>query len=158
MSGTITTRLASLGLVLPSPVSPLGNYFTGVRSGDLAIFSAHGPLRKKGISSFRGRVGVDFTIEEAGGIAIGATMNVLASAQQLLGDLDAIECIPKASAFVACTDEIMEPSAVCELAFTLLAELFGQPPAATVIPAVSLPNNVPVVMELIARVRAENAV
>ena len=154
MSGTIAMRLAGLGLVLPSPVSPLGNYVTGVRTGDLAIFSVHGPLRKNGMPSFRGRVGIDFTIEEAGGIAIGATLNVLASAQMLLGDLDAIECVPKACAFVACTNEIMDPAAVCEPAFALLAKLFGQPPAATVVPAVSLPNNVPVFMELIARVRA----
>ena len=154
MSGTIAMRLAGLGLVLPSPVSPLGNYVTGVRTGDLAIFSAHGPLRKNGMPSFRGRVGIDFTIEEAGGIAIGATLNVLASAQMLLGNLDAIECVPKAYAFVVCTNEIVDPAAVCEPAFALLAKLFGQPPAATVVPAVSLPNNIPVFMELIARVRA----
>ena len=153
MSGTIAKRLAGLGLVLPSPVSPLGNYVTGVRSGDLVIFSAHGPLRKNGMPSFRGRVGIDFTIEEASGIAIGATLNVLASAQQLLGDLDAIECVPKICAYVTCTNEVMDPSAVCEPAFALLTKLFGQPPAATVVPAVSLPNNVPVFMELIAKVR-----
>lgn len=156
MSGTIATRLADQGLVLPSPVSPLGNYVTGVRTGDWAIFSAHGPLRKNGMPSFRGRVGIDFTIEEAGGIAIGATLNVLASAQRLLGDLDAIECIPKVCAFVACTNEpadLVDPAAVCEPAFALLTKLFGQPPAATVIPAVSLPNNVPVFMELMAKVR-----
>ena len=150
-------RLAGLGLVLPSPVSPLGNYVSGVQTGDLAIFSAHGPLRKNGMPSFRGRVGVDFTVEEASGIAIGATLNVLASAQMLLGDLDAIECVPKACAFVACTNEpadFADPAAVCEPAFALLAKLFGQPPAATVVPAVSLPNNVPVSMELISRVRA----
>ena len=58
--------------------------------------------------SFRGRVGIDFTVEEARQITIGATLNVLASAQQLLGDLDAIECVPKAFAFVACTNEVMD--------------------------------------------------
>lgn len=154
MTGTIAARLAGMGLVLPSPVSPLGNYVTGVRSGYLAIFSAHGPLRKNGMPSFRGRVGIDFTVEEARQITIGATLNVLASAQQLLGDLDAIECVPKAFAFVACTNEVMDTPAVCEPAFALLAKLFGQPPAATVVPAVSLPNNVPVFMELTAKVRA----
>ncbi len=157
MSGTITTRLDGMGYELPSPVSPLGNYVTGVRTGDLAIFSAHGPLRKNGMPSFRGRVGLDFTVEEAGEIAIGATLNVLASAQKLLGDLDTIECIPKACAFVSCTDKTTDPAAVCEPAFALLATLFGQPPAVTVVPAVSLPNNVPVFVEFIVKVRTEVA-
>ena len=157
MSGTITARLAGMGYVLPTPVSPLGNFVTGVRTGDLAIFSAHGPLRKNGMPSFRGRVGIDFTVEEAGGIAIGATLNVLASAQKLLGDLDTIECIPKACAFIACTNEIADPAAVCEPALALLTTLFGQPPAVTVLPAVSLPNNVPVFVEFSARVWSEVA-
>ena len=154
MSGTIAALFAGLGWVLPSPVSPLGNYLTGVRAGDPAVFSAHGPLRKNGMPSFQGRVGIDFTVEEAGGIAVGATLNVLTSAQQLLGDLDAIERVLKAFAFVACTNEVMDPAAVCEPAFALLTKLFGQPPATTVVPAIALPNNVPVFMKLIAKVRA----
>ena len=156
MSRNITARLADMGLTLPAPVSPLGNYVTGVRTADLAFFSAHGPLRRNGMPMFRGRVGIDFTVEETDEITLGALLNVLSSAQALLGDLDAIEYIPKAGVFVACTDEVENPTAACKLAFALLTELFGQPTAATVVSAVSLPNNVPVFVEMIAKVQEDN--
>ena len=157
MPGTIAARLMAKGLELPTPVMPVGTYVTSVRTGNLAVFSGHGPLREGGKSKFQGPVGVDFSIEEASEIAIGATLNVMASAQALLGDLDEIECILTANGFVTCDGEITNPVAVFEPALTLLSELFGSPPAATVMPAVSLPNNIPVLLEVIAKVRSGEA-
>src|SRR5262249_54500201 len=146
--------LADLGYTLPAPVAPLGAYVTGVRVGDLAFFGGHGPLRNEGKPAYRGRLGVDFNAEEVGEIAIGATLSVLASAQQLLGDIGSIDGPLSGCVFVACGNETVNPATVCEPAFALLTRIFERSPAVTIVPVLVLPNNIPIMMELIVKVRA----
>jgi len=148
-------RLRSLGYALPPPVEPLGEYVTGVRSGDLVFFGGHGPLRKDGKPSFSGRLGVDFDANEVAEIAIGATLNVLASAHNLVGDLESIELI-KGTVFVASGDDASSSDLVCGPAVTLLGKVFGQLPVVSVVPVVSLPNNVPVLIELLFKLRGNS--
>jgi enamine deaminase RidA (YjgF/YER057c/UK114 family) len=146
-------RLADLGYTLPMPVKPLGAYVTGVRVGDLAFFGGHGPLRNEGKPSSQGRLGVDFNVGQVSEIAIGATLSVLASAQQLLGDIESIEQVLKACIFVACGDEAADPAAACEPAVALLTRISTQSPAVTIVPVLVLPNNIPVMVELVVKVR-----
>lgn len=142
--------------MLPPPVEPLGEYVTGVRVGDLVFFGGHGPLRKDGKPSHRGRLGVDFDVDQVAEIAIGATLNVLASAHKLIGDLDSIEQLIKGDAFVACGHDASDSGSACKPAVTLLRELFGRSPVVSVVPVVSLPNNVPVLIELLVKVRGNS--
>jgi len=150
------TRLEDLGYSLPPAVSPLGAYVTGVRAGDLAFFGGHGPLRHEGKPAYRGRLGVDLTIEDVGEIAVGSMLSVLASAKQLLGNLGAIDQVLKVCAFVACGSEEVDPVAACEPALMLLNQIFEQPPAVTIVPVLVLPNNIPIMLELIVKVRADS--
>jgi enamine deaminase RidA (YjgF/YER057c/UK114 family) len=154
MTGRVM-RLAELGYTLPEPVNPLGAYVTGVRVGDLAFFGGHGPLRIEGKPSSQGRLGVNFNVADIGQIAIGATLSVLASAQRLLGDIESIDHdqVLKACMFVACGSEAADPVAACEPAVALLTRLFKQPPAVTIVPVLVLPNNIPVMVELVVKVR-----
>jgi enamine deaminase RidA (YjgF/YER057c/UK114 family) len=145
--------LAALGLTLPAPVSPLGNYVSGVRSGSLLFLSGHGPLRTGGLPAFRGRVGAEFTESEAYEIAHGATLNVLSSAEVLLGGLDNIRRIVTVSTFVACIGDTVDMDAVAEASRDLLVRLFPSPPARTVTSVTSLPNNIPVLVEMILEIR-----
>jgi hypothetical protein len=151
----LVMRLAELGYTLPEPVNPLGAYVTGVRVGDLAFFGGHGPLRVEGRPSFQGRLGVNFNVADIGQILIGATLSVLASAQRLLGSIDSIDRVLKACVFFACDSEAADPDrvAACEPAVALLTRLFKQPPAVTIVPVLVLPNNIPVMVELVVKVR-----
>ena len=38
-------RIKELGLTLPNPPKPMGNYVPGVRTGNLLFLSGHGPIR-----------------------------------------------------------------------------------------------------------------
>jgi enamine deaminase RidA (YjgF/YER057c/UK114 family) len=151
---SLAARLAGLGLTLPPPVSPLGNYVAGVRAGNLLFLSGHGPLRQGGLPAFRGRVGAEFTAVEARAIAEGAVLNVLASAQMLLGDLATVRQVVHVSTFVACAPDAADAESVADACGELLVRLFGSPHARTAVGVVSLPNNVPVLVELVLCVGA----
>ena len=47
-------RIKELGLTLPNPPKPMGNYVPGVRTGNLLFLSGHGPIRIEGNPSARG--------------------------------------------------------------------------------------------------------
>ena len=38
-------RIKELGITLPSPPKPMGNYIPAVRVGNLLFLSGHGPIR-----------------------------------------------------------------------------------------------------------------
>ena len=58
-------KLKELGITLPAPPKPLGNYVPGVQVGTLLFLSGHGPIRVEGKPLARGKVGRDLTTEEA---------------------------------------------------------------------------------------------
>ena len=58
-------RIKELGLTLPNPPKPMGNYVPGVRTGNLLFLSGHGPIRIEGNPSARGKVGRDLSTEDA---------------------------------------------------------------------------------------------
>src|SRR5262249_26446795 len=51
-------RIKELGITLPAPGAPVGNYVPGVLTGNLLYLSGHGPIRE-GRASARGKVGRD---------------------------------------------------------------------------------------------------
>src|SRR6476661_7659999 len=58
----IDTRLAELGITLPEPFPPVGNYVSCSRTGDLLFVGGHGPI--DGATTIVGKVGTDLTIEQ----------------------------------------------------------------------------------------------
>lgn len=150
----VMVRLNELGLALPEPVTPLGSYVSGVRAGDLMFFSGHGPLRVNGKPAVRGHVGADFSAERAGVILMGATLNVLSSGRRLIGDLDQIASIVESHAIISCAARrVVDVEAAAAPAFGLLARLFGPVGSYQITSVTSLPNGVPVLMEVVAELR-----
>lgn len=153
-SNKVMARLTELGLGLPDPVTPLGSYVSGVRTGDLMFFSGHGPLRVNGKPAFQGHVGTDFSAERAGVILVGATLNVLSSGRRLIGDLDKIASIVEAHAIISCAvRRVVDVEAAAAPAFGLLSRLFGAVGSQQITSVTSLPNGVPVLMEVVAELR-----
>ena len=74
----IEQRLAELGIELPKPTTPMGSYVNAVRTGNLLYMAGKGPgLPGKPLPV--GKVGRDFSIEQAYGFARDTGISILAT-------------------------------------------------------------------------------
>ena len=64
MAGTIEAKIASLGITLPTPASPIANYVPFVRSGNLLIVSGQLCFGADGKLVAKGQLGGDVSIED----------------------------------------------------------------------------------------------
>ena len=90
---TIAERLDSLGIELPPPFPPAGNYLSCVIDEGLVYVGGHGPVA--GDQMIRGKVGSDLTLEQGRDAARMTALSILATLQAELGDLDRIQRIIK---------------------------------------------------------------
>ena len=74
---TAEARIKELGLSLPQPPKPVGNYVPGVRVGNLLFLSGHGPSRVDGVPAARGKVGRDLSLEDGYKVAREVGINLL---------------------------------------------------------------------------------
>src|SRR5580700_9543277 len=120
------SRLRELGMVLPTPPSPLGAYVEVSQVGSLLFLSGTLPLvnRKLAIS---GRLGADLSVDQGREAARLAALNALAAAQEYVGDLDRLRKLVKLSVIVTTTEEFVEHAAVADGASNLFVQLFGAP-------------------------------
>jgi enamine deaminase RidA (YjgF/YER057c/UK114 family) len=144
------SRLRELGMVLPTPPSPLGAYVETSRAGSLLFVSGTLPLvdRKLAIS---GRIGKDLSVSQGQEAARLAALNALAAAKEYAGDLDNIKKLVKLTIQLVTTEDFSEHAAVADGASNLFVQLFG-PEAGhvrVVYGVYSLPVQTPVVVETI---------
>lgn len=98
----IDTRLAELGITLPTPSSPVANYVSFVQSGSLLVISGQLPLGTDGTiaEAHKGKVGADVSPEVGAEAARLAAINVLAQAQAAVGDLSRIVRVVRLGGFI----------------------------------------------------------
>jgi enamine deaminase RidA (YjgF/YER057c/UK114 family) len=84
-------RIKELGITLPPPPKPAGNYVPGVRVGILLFLSGHGPLHVEGKTRPKGKVGREISPEEGYQIAREVGINLLGSTRSLLGMVNSAE-------------------------------------------------------------------
>jgi len=132
-------RLKELGFELPEVPKPVAEYVPAKRAGDLVYVSGQGPIRD-GTPVYIGRVGAEVSPEDAYKAAQICALNCLAAVKSLVGSLDAVE-------------EIVQK--VVNGASELLVKLFGERGrhARAALGTSNLPLNIPVEVELVARVR-----
>ena len=149
----VEAKLAQMGLTLPPPGPPAGNYIGAVRVGNLLFVSGHGPRRADG-QYITGKVGRDVTTEQAYEAAKLVMLNCLTSAKRELGDLDRIKRIVKLLGMVNCTEDFTEHPRVINGASDLLVELYGEHGrhARSAVGMQQLPMNIPVEVEMIVGV------
>jgi enamine deaminase RidA (YjgF/YER057c/UK114 family) len=94
-------RIKELGITLPDPPKPGGNYVPGVRVGNLLFLSGHGPSRVEGKPSARGKVGRDLSTEDGYKVAREVGVNLLGTARSMLGSLDKVKRIVKVLGMVS---------------------------------------------------------
>jgi enamine deaminase RidA (YjgF/YER057c/UK114 family) len=149
----IAERLRDLGIELPPPFPPAGNYLACVIDGGLVHVGGHGPIA--GDTMMVGKVGTDLTLEEAQLAARMTGLSILATLNSALGDLDRIERFVKVFGMVNCAPGFNQTPAVINGCSDLLVEIFGEAGRHTrsAVGMAELPFDIAVEIELTARLR-----
>lgn len=100
-------KLKALGIELPTPVSPVGNYITYLQSGNLLFLSGHGYYGEP-TSVDIGKLGKDLTVEQGYQAARNVGINVLATLKSALGELNRVKRIVRVLGMVNCTADFEE--------------------------------------------------
>ena len=152
---SVEARLRDLGLELPSPVAPVGNYVPAVRSGNLVFLSGHGPVGKDRLVT--GKVGKDLTVEEGYEAAKLVAVGLLGSLKGLIGDLEKVRRIVKVLGMVNSDPSFTEQPRVINGASDLLVEVFGEKGkhARSAVGMNALPFNIAVEIEMVVEVESQ---
>jgi len=148
------SRIKELGLTLPQPPKPLGNYVPGVRVGNLLFLSGHGPVRVNGVPTARGKVGRDLSLEDGYKVAREVGINLLGSAKTLLGSLDKVKRVVKVLGMVNSAEGFGDQPKVINGFSDLMVEVFGENGrhARSAVGMAELPMGIPVEIEMILEV------
>ena len=146
-------KLTELGIDLPAPPSPVGNYVGGVRVGNLLFMSGCGP-RKPDNSSITGKVGRDLNTEQGYDAARLVGLNMLANVRDQLGSLDKVRRVVKVLGMVNADPEFKEHPKVINGFSDLMVEVFGDPGRGgrSAVGMGSLPGQIAVEVEMILEV------
>jgi len=147
-------RIKELGITLPDPPKPGGNYVPGVRVGNLLFLSGHGPSRVEGKPSARGKVGRDLSTEDGYKVAREVGVNLLGTARSMLGSLDKVKRIVKVLGMVNSAEGFGEQPKVINGFSDLMVEVFGEQGrhARSAVGMAELPSGIPVEIEMILEV------
>ncbi len=149
----IEKRLEEMGIVLPPAPSPMANYVSVQRSGNMLYFSGSGPMEGK-VAIYKGRLGENLTIEEGYQAARISALNLIAQMKKTVGDLDKVKQIVKVLAFVSSAPDFYDQPAVMNGASDLFVEVFGEKGkhARSAVGAPVLPFGIPIEIEMIVEV------
>jgi enamine deaminase RidA (YjgF/YER057c/UK114 family) len=148
-------RLKELNLTLPQPPTPVANYVGAVRVGSLLFVSGHGPLRRDGQPSTRGKVGRDLSVEQGYQVAREVGLSLLATARATLGSLDKIKRVVKVLGMVNSADGFGDQPSVINGFSDLMVQVFGETigkHARSAVGMAELPMGIPVEIEMILEV------
>src|SRR5215467_8614943 len=85
MTATIESKLAELGIALPTPAAPVANYVGFVRTGRLLVVSGQLCLGADGKLVAKGKLGAGVTVEDGQKAAQACAINLLAQVKAALG-------------------------------------------------------------------------
>ena len=145
----IHERLEAMGAELPKVVHAVADYEPAVRIGRRVLVSGQVPL-VDGQPAWRGRVGGEVSVPEAGDAAVRCVLNGLAAVDRLLdGDWHGFARMSRVRVFVAGTEGFTDAHVVANHASKLLTDLFGEAGkhARAAVVVAGLPLNVPVEIE-----------
>jgi enamine deaminase RidA (YjgF/YER057c/UK114 family) len=121
----IEGRLAELGLVLPEPMKPPGNFKLVIVHAGVAYIAGHPPIESSEVL-IHGVVGRDLTVEEGYDAARLTALAVLASLKKELRDLDRVSKWLRAVGYVQTAPDFHENAAVVNGFSDLIVQLWGE--------------------------------
>lgn len=145
-------KLKDLGLSLPTLAAPMANYVRFKKVGDLVFLSGQGPRNPDG-SIPNGKVGKEFTTEQAYEFAKITGLGLLAAMKEAAGSLDKVEVV-KLLGMVNGVPEYGDQPKVINGCSDLLVAVLGENGrhARSAVGMGSLPGNMPVEIEAIIKV------
>jgi enamine deaminase RidA (YjgF/YER057c/UK114 family) len=149
MAGMVEKKLASLGIRLPTPASPIANYVPFVRSGSLLVVSGQLCFGTDGKLAATGQLGGGVTIEQGQTAARACAVNLLAQVKAALGDLDQIAQVVRLGGFINSAPGFTDGAKVMNAASDLMVEAFGDKGqhARSTVGVAALPANAAVEVE-----------
>lgn len=147
---TPESRLEALNIVLPATSNPAGSYTNFVEVNGLLFLSGKSVVAREG-SAPKGKLGKDFTTAEGYQYARLAGIEVLAVLKDALGSLSRVKRVVKIQGFINADPDFEEHHKVLDGCSDLMLAVFGDKGvhARSVLGAVSLRNNLPVVIDSI---------
>jgi enamine deaminase RidA (YjgF/YER057c/UK114 family) len=151
--GQVESKLAEMGLELPTPPPPMANYVRAVRTGNLVFVAGHGPSRG-GTLHYQGKLGADLDVATGYEAARLVMLNCLASLKEEIGELDRVTRIVKMLGMVNSAPDFGQQPEVINGASDLLTELFGERGrhARSAVGMAALPRGISVEIEMIVEV------
>ena len=150
---SVEERLRELGIELPEPPPPVGNYLGAVTVGNLVFLSGHGPRSASGEYS-SGKIGGELTPEQGQEEARQVGLNMLATLRAEIGDLDRVRRVVKVLGMVNAAPDFRNHPKVIDGFSDLMVEVFGEKGrgARSAVGMGSLPFQIPVEVEMIVEI------
>lgn len=147
-------RLAALGLTLPPPPEPIGNYVPFRLAGNLLFLSGVGP-RRADESMITGKVGADLSVEQGYEAAKLCGVNLLVNMIAAVGTLERVDTILKVLGMVNAVPDFGQHPEVINGCTDLFVQVLGEGgrPARSAVGMGSLPRNIAVEVEAIVLVK-----
>lgn len=145
-------RLLELGITLPEPPTPGGNYLSAKPAGNLLYLA--GVISTGSAGVITGTVGADRTITEGYDAARACILTQMAVLKQTLGSLDKVQQIVSVNGYVNAVAGFPDPPKVINGASDLLLAVFGDAGrhARAAIGVSALPRNALVEVQMIVAV------
>lgn len=148
-------RLAALGLTLPPPPAPIGNYVPFRLAGSLLFLSGVGPRKPDG-GIITGKVGAELDIPAAYEAAKLCGLNLLVNIRTAAGSLDRVDTILKVLGMVNAVPGFTDHPKVIDGCTDLFVAVFGENgrPARSAVGMGSLPRNISVEVEAVVLLKS----
>ena len=147
-------KLKELSLDLGAVSAPVANYVNAVRTGNLLYLAGKGPRPGQDGRRPKGKVGRDYTVEEAYQHARTVGLDLLAVMRQELGSLDKVKRVVKVLGMVNASPEFEDHPQVINGCSDLFVQVLGDKGkhARSAVGMGSLPMGIPVEIEVIVEV------
>ena len=148
-------RLKQLGIDLGAVSAPVANYVNAVRTGNLLFLAGKGPRPDAMGKRPSGKVGREYTAEQAYQQARSVGLDLLAVMRQELGSLDKVKRVVKVLGMVNAVPEFTDHPKVVNGCSDLFVEVLGEAGkhARSAVGMGSLPMGIPVEIECIVEVQ-----
>ena len=152
---TAEKRLKQLGIDLGTVSAPVANYVNAVRAGNLLFLAGKGPRAVDGKRP-QGKVGREYTAEQAYQHARTVGMDLLAVMRAELGSLDRVKRVVKVLGMVNAVPEFQDHPKVINGCSDLFVEVLGEAGkhARSAVGMGSLPMGIPGEIECIVEIRS----
>lgn len=147
----VEKRLEAMGIILPECPKPVAAYVPAMKVNGFIYASGQTPIID-GELKYKGKVGVDLTIEEGYEAAKICAIRLISEIKSVVGDLDKVKQIVKVNGYINSVGDFGRQPAVLNGASELIEAVFKEKGkhARAAIGVATLPDDAAVEVELIA--------